>query len=69
MDESALQNRLHRIKRRQYLILALLLIPNFILLGDVIGLWFASVLAASLALIGFALLTINRRRNRTMAEQ
>jgi hypothetical protein len=65
MDESTLQTRLDRIERRQYLVIALLVVPYCYWLATKIGFWTAGVLSVALALVGFAALVVSRRRNRT----
>jgi uncharacterized membrane protein YkvI len=67
MDESALQSRLAAVERRQYVIIALLVVPYAYWLGTKIGFWTAGVLYVVLAVVGFAALMVSRRRNRATA--
>ena len=69
MDESALQDRLDRIERRQYLVLGLLVVPYLVVVAERIGYAVAGVLYTVLALIALVVVTISRRRNRETAER
>ncbi|MFB6096389.1 MAG: hypothetical protein ABEJ74_03260 [Haloferacaceae archaeon] len=62
MDESALQDRLDRIEQRQYLVVALLVVPYLVAIAKVLGVWIPGMLYALLALVGFAALVVHRRR-------
>ncbi|QLG61314.1 hypothetical protein [Halorarum salinum] len=65
MGESALQDRLARIERRQRILLVLLVVPYFVGLGEVLDYWVAGVLGAACALV--VLVVGVRRRRRTPA--
>lgn len=68
MDESLLQDRLTRITRLQYLILALIGIQ---LLADgvgALGVWMTGVIAIGVGSVLFGLLVVSRRRNRDTGE-
>jgi len=69
MDDPALQQRLRRIEQRQYLLIALLVVPYLYWLGDLVGFYVAAVLGVALGLFGFVAIAINRRRNRNTAGQ
>ena len=69
MDESALQDRLDRIERRQNLVLVLLVVPYLVVVADRIGYAVAGVLYTLLALITLAVVTASRRRNRETTER
>lgn len=69
MDDPALQRRLRRIERRQYIVLALLVVPYFYWLADVVGFYVAGVLGTVAAVLGFAAVAINRRGDRDTADQ
>lgn len=68
MDESALQDRLHRIEQRQYLMLVLLVVPYLFLLAEFVGYWIAGITGAGIALATFALIAVTRRRDRSPVE-
>ncbi|WP_266080344.1 hypothetical protein [Haladaptatus caseinilyticus] len=61
MDESALRSQMYRIRRRQYLILILLIAPIFRLIAELIGFWTAGVLCTVLGLVSFATFVFRRR--------
>ena len=69
MDEPTLQERLRQIKHRQYLILILLIIPYLFVIADYIGYAVAGVLYTLLGIIGFGIIVVYQRRNRTAAGQ
>ncbi|MUV60313.1 hypothetical protein [Halobacterium sp. CBA1126] len=63
MDDPALQDRVARIERRQRLLLAGLLLPNFYAAGELFGYWAAGAAAAALAVLALvALVVVSRRR-------
>ena len=64
MDESALQNRLSRIERRQRLTLVLLVVPYLIGIAYLIGVWVAGALYTVVGLLLFAAVVVSRRRDR-----
>ncbi|HKL30768.1 MAG TPA: hypothetical protein VJ898_16070 [Natrialbaceae archaeon] len=68
MDESALQDRLHRIEQRQYLMLVLLVVPYFFLIADFVGYWIAGVAGVGIGVVALALVAVDRRRNRNTVE-
>jgi hypothetical protein len=68
MDESALQDRLHRIEQRQYLVIALLVVPYFFLVADVVGYWIAGVTGVGIGVVVLALLAFDRRRDRSTVD-
>jgi len=68
MDESALQDRLHRIEQRQYLMLFLLVVPYFFLIADFVGYWIAGVAGVGIGVVALALVAVDRRRNRNTVE-
>jgi hypothetical protein len=68
MDESALQDRLHRIEQRQYLVIALLVVPYFFLVADVVGYWIAGVAGVGIGVVVLALLAFDRRRDRSTVD-
>ena len=65
MSESALQDQLNRIERRQYLILTLLVVPYLLGSGELIGLWVAMFLGTVFGFVGLLLLVFSRRRKMT----
>jgi len=67
MDESALQTRLDRIRRRQRLVLVLLAVPYLLGAAELLGYWTAGVLAAAVGVVGFAAVVLARRRDRNAA--
>jgi membrane protein YdbS with pleckstrin-like domain len=69
MDESALQARLDRIERRQYLILALLVVPYLYWFGTVVGFWVAGAVYIAVALVAVVAVFVSRRRRRNAAGQ
>lgn len=69
MDESGLQDRLDRIRRRQYLILVLLVVPYPVFAAEFLGFWKAGVLSTVVGLVVLATVVFYRRRNRDAAGQ
>ena len=69
MDDSDLQNRLHRIEQRQHLILVLLVIPYLLGIAKLIGFWTAGALYTVLGLVVFVLIARSRRRSRNTVGQ
>lgn len=69
MDESALQDQLERIEQRQYLTLALLIIPYLLGIAELIGYWTAGVLGTAFGLVVLAMAVFHRRRSRGAAGQ
>ena len=68
MDESALQDRLHRIEQRQYLMLVLLIVPYLFLIADFVGYWIAGVAGVGVGVVVLALLAVDRRRDRSTVD-
>jgi predicted PurR-regulated permease PerM len=64
MDESALQDRLHRIEQRQYLMLVLLILPYLVLVAEFVGYWIAGVAGVVVGIVVLALLAVTRRGDR-----
>jgi ABC-type multidrug transport system permease subunit len=64
MDESALQTRLDRIERRQRFVLALLVVPYVVGLGELVGYYVAAVAAAVVGVVALALFVASRRGRR-----
>lgn len=64
MDESALQSRLDRIRRQQYLIIALLVVPYFVGLAELFGYASVGVAGVAFGLVAFAAFVAHRRRTR-----
>ena len=67
MDESALQTRLSRIERLQYLVLALLLVHLVFYVVDWTGPWLTGLAALGVGTLAFATLLVYRRQNRSSA--
>jgi hypothetical protein len=67
MDDATLQNRLRRIEQRQSLVIALLVVPYLVGVGELVGYWITAVVVASLAAVAFGLVVISRRRRRDAA--
>jgi len=68
MDDSSLQARLSRIERRQRLLLAALVAPNYVAVGELLGYWTAGLLTAAVAVLALvALVAVSRRRDDTPA--
>lgn len=65
MDEAALQDRLHRIERQQYLILVLLIVPYLFLVAEFVGYWIAGVTVSGVGVVVFALIAFSRREARS----
>jgi len=68
MDESALRDRFDRIRRRQRLILVLLVVPHLLGAAELLGYWRAGALGAVVGLVAFAAFVRARRRRRNAAE-
>jgi hypothetical protein len=68
MDESALQDRLHRIEQRQYVVIALLIVPYCFLVADFVGYWIAGVVGVAIGIVALALVAIDRRSDRNAVE-
>ncbi|WP_436925366.1 hypothetical protein [Halosimplex amylolyticum] len=68
MDDAALRERLGRIERRQTLVLALLVPPYLLGAAELFGYWVTTVAATVLALVGFALVVVRRRRRPATTE-
>jgi len=62
MDDPALQARLSRIERRQRLLLAALVVPNYVAAGELLGYWPASVAAAAVAVLALVAFVVASRR-------
>lgn len=69
MDESALQDRLDRIRQRQYLILILLIVPSLFRIAEQIGVWVAGALFIASSFILLVIVVFYRRRNRNTVGQ
>ena len=63
MDESDLRDELQKIKRRQHLVLVLLVIPYFVVFADLLGYW-AYVVYGVFGIVAFAIIALYRRRDR-----
>ncbi|GKZ12322.1 hypothetical protein [Haladaptatus sp. T7] len=64
MDDVELQKRLRRIEYRQYLILALLVVPY---LAELVGVWVAGLFAIVVGFAAFTMVVIYRRNDRSTA--
>jgi hypothetical protein len=69
MDESALQDRLDRLERRLTIVLALLVVPYLVAVGELLGYWTAGVLFTGLGVVAMVIVAIQRRRVRNATEQ
>lgn len=61
MDDT-LRTRLSRIERRQRLLTALLVLPNYVAAAELVGYWTAGALAAAVAVLALAVVVVSRRR-------
>jgi hypothetical protein len=64
MDDAALQERLRRIERRQYLLVVLLGIPYLYAIADHVGFAVAGVLYAAIGIVTVGATIGYRRRKR-----
>jgi hypothetical protein len=64
MDEAALQRRLRRVERLQYLVIALLAGPYLLGVAELIGRWVAAVLGTVAVVVALAV-GIYRSRGRS----
>lgn len=62
MDDTALQERLRAIERRQYLVIALLVVPYLVGAAELFGYWSTTVIGVALVIVGLALLVVRRRQ-------
>jgi hypothetical protein len=67
MDDDALQARLRGIERRQYLLVALLVPPNYLAAADLLGNWVAGVALFVLVCLSFSFVLIRGRQRRDSA--
>ncbi|QLH76438.1 hypothetical protein HZS55_03585 [Halosimplex rubrum] len=67
MDDDALRARLRGIERRQYLLLALLVPPNYLAAADLFGYWVAGVVLFALVCLGFSFVLVKGRQRRDSA--
>ncbi|QLH80829.1 hypothetical protein [Halosimplex pelagicum] len=67
MDDDALQARLRAVERRQYLLIALLVPPNYLAAADLFGYWIAGVALFVLACLSFSFVLIRGRQRRESA--
>ncbi|MFC7140853.1 hypothetical protein ACFQMA_13600 [Halosimplex aquaticum] len=67
MDDDALQARLRGIERRQYLLIALLVPPNYLAAADLFGYWVASLGLVVLVCLSFSFVLIKSRQRRDTA--
>lgn len=66
VDYQPLQEQLHKIKQRQYLLLVLLVIPYLIGIAELVGYAVAGVLFAIIGVIVFGVVAAHRRRTCTV---
>ncbi|SEV88028.1 hypothetical protein [Halobacterium jilantaiense] len=60
MDD-ALRTRLSRIERRQRLLVALLVLPNYVAAAELVGYWTAGALAVAVAVLALVVVVSRRR--------
>jgi len=67
MHDDALQARLRGVERRQYLLIALLVPPNYLAAADLFGYWVAGAALFVLVCLSFSFLLIRGRQRRDSA--
>jgi ABC-type multidrug transport system permease subunit len=62
MDDPGLRDRVSRMERRQRLLLAALIVPNYVAAGELLGYWTVSLVAAGVAVLALVSFVVASRR-------